>query len=210
VAKYFGSMARFKTQVAPKVVEKQNKPAVMLKYKKTEQVHIALGVRTFSVHDDRRHALSVLATILGGGMSSRLFHEIREKRGLAYYVRTNSENYQDVGTLVSFAGIDAKRADEAVKVIVDEYKTIANPKNRISKTELKKAKEYLKGHLVLELEDSRSVAVNYGSQELLEDSIENPNDVLVNIDKVTAEDVERVAQKYLVPSKLNLAIIGNF
>jgi len=210
VKKYFGGMEKFDTLKFKKLVVDQKKPRVVLKKKTTEQVHIAIGVPTVSLSHKDKYPLSVLSAILGGGMSSRLFHEVREKRGLAYYVRTNSENYQDVGTLVSFAGIDAKRADEAVKVIVDEYKTIANPKNRISKTELKKAKEYLKGHLVLELEDSRSVAVYYGSQELLEDSIENPNDVLVNIDKVTAEDVERVAQKYLVPSKLNLAIIGNF
>jgi len=210
VAKYFGSMARFKTQVAPKVVEKQNKPAVMLKYKKTEQVHIALGVRTFSVHDDRRHALSVLATILGGGMSSRLFHEIREKRGLAYYVRTSSDHYDDVGSLVSTAGVDAKRVDDAIEVIINEYKKFKEGKGEIAEEEIKKAKEYMKGHLILEFEDSRSVAGFYAGQEMLEKKIETLDEAVQKIMAVTVDDIEKVAKHIFTGETLNLAVIGQF
>lgn len=207
--KYFGNMKKFDTLRYKKIVEKQKKPAVYIKSKKTEQVHIALGVRTVALEHPDHYPLAVLAAILGGGMSSRLFSEIREKRGLAYYVRTHSDHYQDSGSLVSTAGVDPKRIEEAITVMRDEYAVIASKKGNVTEEELTKAKEYLKGHLVLELEDSRSVAGYYASQELLESKIDNPEDVLVKIDKVTGENVKDVAQKYLA-QPLNLAIIGNY
>lgn len=210
VAKYFGHMNSFDTLRYEKVHVDQKKPRVIIKQKKTEQVHLALGVPTVPLSSEERYPLSVLSAILGGGMSSRLFHEVREKRGLAYYVRSSSDHYQDAGTLVSTAGIDPKRVEEAVEVVLAEYETISNDKNQISKSELTKAKEFLKGHLVLELEDSRSVAVYYAAQELLERKIENPDEVLAKIDSITGEDVEKVARKYLVRKNLNLAVIGNF
>src|SRR5258708_26815449 len=156
VEKYFGQMSAFKTDQYLKDKTLQNKPALMIKHKNTEQAHIAMGYRTVGLDHKDRYPLEVLASILGGGMSSRLFHEIREKRGLAYYVRTSSDNYQEVGTLVSVAGVDPKRVNDAVKVMLDEYKIISSKEGIITPEELKKAKEFLKGHLVLELEDSRS------------------------------------------------------
>ena len=143
-------------------------------------------------------------------MSSRLFHEVREKRGLAYYVRSSSDHYSDCGTMVSMAGVDPKRVEEAVVVILDEYHKISNIKYQISNKELQKAKEFLKGHLVLELEDSRAVAGFYGSQELLEKRIDTPDEVIAKVNKVTLEQVEEIAKKYFVKSRLNLAAIGNF
>lgn len=210
VKRYFTSMPQFKTIGYKKVLEEQTKPQVFVKHKKTEQVHIALGVRTVPIHSKKKHALSVLAAILGGGMSSRLFNEVREKRGLAYYVRSSSDHYLDCGSLVSTAGVDPKRADDAVKVIADEYEKIRNSKSQIRKDELNKAKEFLKGHFVLELEDSRSVANFYAGQELLEKEIENPEEVIKSIEKVTHEEVEEMAKQYLVRKNLNLAVIGNF
>lgn len=210
VSKYFGNMKKFDTLRYNKVIENQKEPALLIKEKKTEQVHIALGVRTVPFEHKDRYALSVLSAILGGGMSSRLFHEVREKRGLAYYVRSSSDHYQDCGNLVSTAGIDPKRVGEAIEVIVSEYNKIKNEKNGIKSNELKKAKEYLKGHLILELEDSRSVAGFYAQQELLEKKIDNPNDIIAKIDRVSSEDVQKAAQKYFNNRGLNLAIIGNF
>jgi predicted Zn-dependent peptidase len=169
-----------------------------------------LGVRTVPSEHKDRYPLSVLSSVLGGGMSSRLFSEIREKRGLAYYVRSNSDHYQDCGSFVSMAGLDPKRIDDAIKVIIEEYKKIGENGGQMKKEELKKAKEYLKGHTVLELEDSRAVAGFYAHQELLEDKIENPEVVLQKIDAVTTDHVAEVAEKYLVKNPLNLAIIGNF
>jgi len=211
VAKHFGKMPKFDTLRAVKVIEKQSKPQVLLKTKKTEQVHIAMGFRTIPLDHPDRYALDVLASILGGGMSSRLFHEVREKRGLAYYVRTNSDNYTDVGTLVSSAGIDPARIDEAVEVMVEQYNLIAhNKKGAITKEELKKAKEYMKGHFVLELEDSRSVASFYAHQEILEKELENPEETIKKIDAITLEQVQHIAAKYITDKTMNLAIIGNF
>ena len=210
VEKYFGKMKDFDTLSYTKVVENQERPEVLLKHKKTEQVNIAIGVRTVPHGHKDRYPLSLLAAILGGGMSSRLFHEVREKRGLAYYVRSSSDHYQDCGSLVSMSGVDPKRVDEAIKVILGEYGKIRNSKSEIRNDELKKAKEFLKGHLVLELEDSRCVAGFYASQELLEDKVDNPEEVLAKIDRVTMDDVSRAAKKYLVEKTLNLAIIGDF
>lgn len=218
VEKYFGAMQKFPTKKYEKVVESQQKPAILVKHKTTEQVHIALGARTVGTNSEDKYPLYLLAAILGGGMSSRLFSEVREKRGLAYYVRTSSDQYQDVGNLVTTAGVDAKRVEEAIKVIVDEYHKISNLTHsassaqisKITKDELKKAKEFVKGHLVLELEDSRSVASFYASQELLEEKIENPEEVLAKVDGVTLDQVDRVGEKYFVNTGLNLAVIGKF
>lgn len=209
VSKYFGPMSRFDTIVASKVVDKQTKPAVLLKKKKTEQVHIALGVRTIGLDHPDEEPLEVLAGILGGGMSSRLFNEVREKRGLAYYVRTNSDNYTDCGTLVTTAGVDKNRTQDAIKVILQEFEKIKQP-GAVSEDELKKAKEYIKGHFVLDLEDSRSVADYYAHQELLQKRLKTPEDTLKEIDAVTIADIERVAKKYLVQDTMNLAVIGDF
>lgn len=209
VDRYFGNMKRFDTEGFIKVVDKQKKPEVLIKQKKTEQVHIALGVRTVPVNHKDHYALGLLASILGGGMSSRLFSEVREKRGLAYYVRTHSDHSQDCGSLVSVAGVDPKRVDEAVEVITAEYKKISTGSSQISNEELRKAKEFSKGHFVLELEDSRSVASFYAHQELLEEKIDNPDEILVKIEETSKEHVEEVARKYL-SRPLNLAIIGNF
>ena len=208
VEKYFGSMKRFDTVRAIKVLDGQTKPAVLVKKKKTEQVHIAIGVRTTPLEHPDRYGLDVLAAVLGGGMSSRLFHEVREKRGLAYYVRTSSDNYTDVGTLVTTAGVDPARIDDAIKVILEQYARIKQPGN-ITEEELVKAKEFLKGHFVLELEDSRSVASFYAHEELLESKLEDPTAVNKYIDEVTAEKLTEVAQKYIVEETLNLAVIGN-
>lgn len=210
VEKYFGSMKSFDTLRYKKLHQNQVKPDLYIKHKDTEQVHIAVGFRTVPVDSEEKHPLSVLAAILGGGMSSRLFSEVREKRGLAYYVRTSSEHFQDAGNIVSTAGLDPKRLEEGISVIVEEYSKFTNGKANLTEKELSKAKEYLKGHLVLELEDSRSVAAFYAQAELLEKRIETAEDLIKKIDKVSLREVEDVAKKYFKNQTLNLAIIGNF
>src|SRR6185369_8194124 len=140
VEKHFGQMPSFNPMKYEALIEKQEKPEILIKEKKTEQIHIALGVRTVSINSDRRYALSMLSAILGGGMSSRLFHEVREKRGLAYYVRTSSDEYADAGSLVSTAGIDPKRVTEAVEVMIAEYQKVATGKMDLTDEELRKAK----------------------------------------------------------------------
>lgn len=209
VEKFLSKMKNFKIAGYEKVVENQKKPQVLLKNKTTEQSHIALGVRTVAQDHPDRYALGLLAAILGGGMSSRLFHEVREKRGLAYYVRTHSDQYIDCGSLVTLAGVDSNRIDDAVKVVLSEYKKISTVSS-IPEEEIRKAKEYIKGHMVLELEDSRSVAGFFAHQELLEKKIETPEENIAKMMEVTSDDVLRVAKKYLAEKTLNLAVIGNF
>ncbi|MCL4353570.1 insulinase family protein [Patescibacteria group bacterium] len=210
--RFFGGMNVFATNKYEEAPEGKDEPQVLIKSRETEQAHIALGVRTVFLNHKDRYPLSILAAILGGGMSSRLFHEIREKRGLAYYVRSSSDHYSDCGSFVSTAGVDPKRIEEAIKVMVEEYGKISKVKSQksaITKEELQRAKELIKGHLVLDLEDSRSVASFYANQELLEKQIYNPDQVIEKIRQITVEDVEQAAKRYL-SRPLKLAVIGNF
>lgn len=210
VEKHFSNMKKFKTGKALKIKEAQEKPQSHIKAKKTEQAHLALGFRTVPLDSPEKFPLWVLSSILGGGMSSRLFSEVREKRGLAYYVRSNSDQYTDAGSMVITSGVDPKRAVEAVEVIISELSDLRDGKKRIKKDELRKAKESIKGHTVLELEDSRSASIYYATQDILEKEILNPDELLKKIDKVTEEEIMTVAKKYFRESGLNLALIGDF
>ena len=206
--KYFSRKHQAQASSFAPVVEKQRKPAFSIVYKKTDQAHLIVGFRGLpSAHPDR-YNLSVLATILGGGMSSRLFLNVREKRGLAYYVSARVSGYHDTGTLAAAAGVDLKRIDEAIAVILAEFAKIA--KTKVSARELKKAKEYIKGGAALSWEDSRTVAFAYGADELFEGRIRTQEEVMREIDNVKAGDVLRVAQFLVTNSKLNLAVIGPF
>jgi predicted Zn-dependent peptidase len=161
-----------------KVIEKQSAPQIIVRTKKTEQAHFCLGYRTFSQYDKRRYVLSVLSTILGGGMSSRLFMEVREKRGLCYYISTGRELYEDVGNLVTQAGVtnDLEKVKESIRVIIAEHNKIA--KGDLKQEELYKAKELLKGRLMLSLEDSSNVASFYGNKMLLENEVVEPQKII--------------------------------
>lgn len=208
--KYFGQMPKFDTIRYEKSQVDQRKPQVIVKTKKTEQAHLALGFRTIKFSDPDRYPLSVLAGVLGGGMSSRLFNEVREKRGLAYYVNASSDLYADAGSFVAWAGVDPKKIKDAISVILEEHAKITEAKSKISKKELAKVKSYMKGHWVLAFENSMYVASHYGNWEILEKEIHTLEEEMKKIDAVTVEDVERVAKKYFVEKGLNLAIIGNF
>ena len=146
--------------------------------------------------------------ILGGGMSSRLFVNVREKRGLAYYVRADHESYLDTGTLSASAGVDLKRIDDALKVILEQFVEIS--KKPVGARELKKAKEGLKGRIILAWEDSRAVALGYGLDEIAEGIIRSQDDYMKAIDAVSAEGVFKLAQFLVANNKLNLAVIGPF
>lgn len=199
------------TKTAPvEVQETQSEPAIIVKYKKTEQAHLCLGFRTFSYYDSRKYILSILATILGGGMSSRLFIEVREKRGLCYYISTGRELYSDVGNVVTQAGItnSAGKVKEAIRVIWNEHLKIA--KGDIKDDEVTKAKESIKGRLFLSMEDSFNVASFYGNKKLLEEKVESPEEIVKKIESVTKDEVIALAKQIFIPQKLNVAIIGPF
>ncbi|QQG44257.1 MAG: insulinase family protein [Candidatus Roizmanbacteria bacterium] len=192
------------------VVEKQDKPQLLVKHKKTEQAHFCLGFRTFSFNNQRKYALSVLATILGGGMSSRLFTEVRERRGLCYYISTGRELYADVGNVVTQAGVtnNLDKVRESIKVILDEHKKIA--RGEVRSEEINNAKELLKGRLLISMEDSSHIASFLGGRKLLENEPETPEDSIKKIQAVKAEEIIELAQEIFKPEKLNFAIIGAF
>jgi len=190
----------------PPTIEKQTQPQILLEKKKTEQTHMIVAIRAFKRSDPRRHALSVLASLLGGGMSSRLFHEVRERRGLAYSIHAYTQRYNDAGYLAIKAGLDTKRLPEALKVVVSELDRVRTQK--VPPKELLKAKEYLKGNFILRLEDSEEVASFYATNWLLEHKLYTPSQLLDDITSVTASDLKSVADDIIKNSNLNLATIG--
>ncbi len=191
-----------------KIKLSQKKPKTKLVYKKTEQAHFCLGVPGFGYSHPDRFVLGVLATILGGGMSSRLFTQIRERRGLAYYVKCFPDFSTDSGFLVVRAGVRLKKIEEAIKVTLAELRKISEKKVPVK--ELKKAQESVKGNMVLALEDSQAVAARYAYQTLLEEKLRTPKEAMALIDEVTVADLQRVAKKIFPPQNFNLALIGPY
>lgn len=181
---------------------------VQLQKKKTEQTHLVCGVEGVAAGHADHYVQKVLAAILGGGMSSRMFQVVREERGLAYYISTGSEHYLDTGNLYTRAGVSVDRAAEAVSAIVGEYKRIAA--DLVPAEELAKAKEFLKGKLVLSLEDSEYVAQLLSRHDLLYGEVKTYEDIAALIDAVTAEDVQRLAGELLTAEALHLSVIGPY
>ncbi len=181
-----------------------------VEHKPTEQAHLVLGWPGLSRHDQQRHALSLLGIILGGNMSSRLFSEVREKRGLAYYVSTDIDLYHSRGNFGASAGVDTKRIEEAVTVILAEFNQLAAGKKPITQQELDRAKEYTAGKMALAYEDSLSVAQFYGMKQLLTDQIESPDEVLAKVRAVELEEVQQLVQQLVQPEEVRLALIGPY
>ncbi len=194
---------------SPQEVElPRNGSPVLLHTKQSEQAHLVLGVRGYELGHPDRYALQLLSVVLGGGMSSRLFTEVRERRGLAYYVHAANGSYTDAGTLYTGAGVDVSRIDEAISTIAGELRKIAA--EPVPAEELEKARGYAKGRFVLRLESPQAM-IQFGLRRLvLEDSIEEPDDVLQELDAVTADDVGRVARDLLENKRFYLAVVGPF
>jgi predicted Zn-dependent peptidase len=208
VEKYFKRIRKGESQSKPKVIEKQKKSEVLLYSKETDQTHLCLGTRGYDLFHPLRYAQALLATILGGYMSSRLWISIREKAGLAYYVKTTSKNRTDTGFLVTQVGVDHQKVEQTIKLILKEYKKIKNKEP--DESELQKAKDNLKGTLSLALESSDVQASFYAGQELLTGKILTPKEQFSKIDEVTMNDILKVANDIFQPTKLNLAVIGPF
>lgn len=208
VNKYFHLWKNDKTISFVPFKSTQKKPVLFIKEKKTEQVHFCLGFRSFSFFDKRKYSLSVLASLLGQGMSSRLFMEVREKRGLCYYIHTYNDDYHDTGTIVTHAGVKSRPSHvrEAINVILKEHSKIA--KGDITSKELKKVKENLKGNFLLSLEDTFDVAAFFGRTLLMLKTMQTPQEILEKIDAVTADQVVDLARELFVPKNLNIALIG--
>jgi predicted Zn-dependent peptidase len=186
----------------------ENGSRVKLHTKTSDQAHLRLGVHSYPLGHPDRYALTLLATALGGGMSSRLFSEVRERRGLAYYIYAYNQGYTDTGTLFAQGGVDLNRIDDAVTTIVAEFERIAA--KPLDAAELEKARNYAKGRLVLSLEDPKGMIMFGLRDEVLEGRVREPDEVLAGLDAVTLEDVHRVAQDIIREGRLNLALIGPF
>ncbi len=187
---------------------KQKEPNLILKEKETDQTHFCLGVRAYNLFHPQKYAQELLALILGGMMSSRLFIRVREEMGLAYHIRTNVFSDPDVGSLVTQAGVDNKKVEKAIKEILKEYQKIS--KTKVPEKELKKAKEHFIGKIDLSLETSNAQAIFYGEQEVLENNILTLDKIYDEINKVTSNDIIAVAKDIFRPEKLNLSLIGPF
>lgn len=187
--------------------DSQESPSFGMERRKTEQAHLCVALKGLSSSHPDRYALDLLNAILGEGMSSRLFLELRERRGLVYDVHTTVSHLRDCGTFIAYAGMDPKNARTAVQSILEELDRV---KSGVPEEELHKAREYLKGRLVLRMEDSRSVATWMGAQEMLTNRVRTVKQVLSAVDSVTTDDVQRVANELLVTEKLSTAIVGPF
>ena len=184
-----------------------NGSRVKVHTKASDQAHLVLGVRSRPMVDPDRYVLQILATVLGGGMSSRLFTEVRERRGLAYYVFSTNHAYTDAGSLYAQSGVDINRIDDAVTTIVEQFKLLAD--EIVPADELEKARNFAKGRFVLQLESPHGTIMFGLRREVLEGRAEEPQAVLDALDAVTAEDVQRVA-KEILDSGFHLAVIGPF
>jgi predicted Zn-dependent peptidase len=183
-------------------------PCVTVHHKDSDQAHLVLGVRSYPLVHPDRYALQLLSTVLGTGMSSRLFTEVRERRGLAYYVFAANQSYTDAGSLYSQAGVDIERCDEAVETIAAEFKRIVQ--EPIPAEELEKARALAKGRFVLRLENPQGMTMFGLSREVLEGNAVEPEEILAGLDAVTGDDVQRVAEDVIGSNGINLALIGPF
>lgn len=211
VQKIFGRVASPKNTSVIRQIKLQKTPrgpAVKIHWKETTQAHLALGVPTFGADDPKVYSLAVLANILGGTMSSRLFVAVRERRGLAYSIRASVGAYADTGLLTILAGLDPQRLTEAIKIILREFVRIRD--RGISTEELSRAQENIEGHIVLGLEDSSLRADWYGKQALLHKDILTPEEKIAKLKAVDRGAVTRLARELLQTNRLHLALIGDF
>lgn len=204
----FGQMDAGTPQTFEPCTITQSAPKLQLLERKTEEAHLCVGLPAISYRDDRRQIQDTIDAVLSSGMSSRLFEEIRERRGLAYAVFSYFRGYQDVGQGVVYAGTDPDKVDETIKAVIDELWRLRN--DPVPAEELTRTKELRKGRISMGLEDSRAVAGWIGSQELLFQEILTPDQVMDEIDSVTSEQVQELATELMQPERLSLAVIGPF
>ncbi len=180
---------------------------VALEHRPTEQAHLAIGLAGFANDDPDRHALSIMSVILGETMSSRLFEEVREQRGLAYDIHSGAHFYSDCGAFVVESGIDPNRVDEAIPVILKE---LGKMRDGVTEAEWTQALQLTKGRMMLRMEESRAVSSFLGIQELIRGEVQSVDEVIANISSVTQEDIKRAANRVIKSENLVLAIVGPF
>lgn len=176
--------------------------------KQTEQAHLVMGFPGISNQDPRKWVAKILATALGGNMSSRMFLNIREAKGLCYYIHTDCDTFSDCGAFTTRAGVDTKRAQDAISAIETEYQKVA--KDGITQKELDKSKSYLLGKMLLRMEDTETYAHFLANQELIQNDLKSTEEIKQIVDKITLDEVNNLAKELLDQSKLHLTIIGPY
>lgn len=207
--KYFSDLpANSSHKFKPFNRRKQSRPLARVFFKQTDQANVILGVEGFNRYDKRKYVADVLAHILGVGMSSRLFIQVRERRGLAYHVNADTTHYIDAGHFSVFAGLKLEKVEEGLKVIKDELE--ATVKKEVSPEELKKAKEMIRGHIALRSESTNFLAEHFGTNFVKDRKLETFDEYLAKVDQVTANDILVVARGLFQKNNYNLQIIGPF
>jgi len=204
----FGGLIRGVAPAKSKTKERQAAPAISARFKKSEQSHVTFGFRAFSLFDRRRYALQVLADILGGGMSSRLFKRVREELGAAYYVGADADLFLDHGVFGIAAGVDHGKTDVVVRAILEECRRLRE--ETVPRAELERSKEHMIGNLVLGLETSDELASFYGGQEITQEKIVSPEAVIKKVKSVTSRAVCAVARDVFRNDRLNFAVVGPY
>ena len=189
-------------------VLKQDQPRLAVQNKQTEQAHMMVGFKAFDYNHKQNPQLQVMSTVLGGGMSSRLFLQIRERRGLAYYVGSSLNNYLDTGNFYVRAGLKVSSAPEALEVILAELMKLTE--TGVSTKELKKAKEYIKGKVVLGMEDPHGTLDWYLTQTAFTKKIETAKEVFAKLEKVTSDEIQTLASQLFKKNNLVASVIGPF
>ncbi len=207
IEKSFEQISAEKKADKKPIIESQSAPIVEIKKKETDQTHIVIGLRAYDAKNKKNTALKLLNSILGAGMSSRLFQKLREEMGVGYYVRSGVDEYTDHGVLAVSTGVDVNRVPEVVSAVLSELFRFT--KEIVSPEELNKAKEYIVGNMYLGLESSDSIAEYYAIQDILSDEILTPAKLVEKIRNVTSADIMEVAQEIVRNDRLAMAIVGN-
>jgi predicted Zn-dependent peptidase len=179
--------------------------AIKLVEKQTEQSNVIIGFRGAGYNNKDKYALKLLAMILGGSMSSRMFTEIREKKGLAYAVRTSSSSYQDIGVIETYAGVPHERVSEAIEAILREYHRVFED---LTEAEVRRAKEIVYGRMLISEEDTSEVATHFALQSVMGKEILSVKEISIILEKITRDDIINIGRKYLIESNLALGFVG--
>jgi predicted Zn-dependent peptidase len=202
----FEKLKKINKKRKPKTKVIKNGSRVGIKMKPGEQVHLALGFHTFDRHDKRLPAARVLQAILSGGMSSVLFQKMREELGVCYYSYAHSGHGTDAGTFSIHSGVNVNRVEEAIKAILEELKRVKQ--EGVSEKNLRKAKDYISGHVYMGLESSNSYADYFGFQELFHDDILTTKEWLKEVKKVSVEDIQNLAKEIFKTNNMFLSVVG--
>jgi predicted Zn-dependent peptidase len=206
VSKEFAKLASAQDGLADTAPQPQ--PGIVTRTKRgLEQVHICLGVPAIAMADRRRYAATVLNNILGAGMSSRLFQNIREKQGLAYSVFSDLNPYRDAGLLSVYAGMALETAEQLVRSVLAEFRSLKE--QPVTDEELRRSKAHLKGSLLLSLESTSARMANLARQHLYFNRFFSPEEVIAAIEAVTRDELQQIAQEFFRPERLAATVLGN-